>query len=189
MENKYSTATTASIKKFASIMNQEVGINSFENTNKREVVVFRQALIVAIKKYTTLAHTRIGEIFGRNHSTISHSLKSWHKYKDAKDEVSLLLRYYYDRVAGRLIEYLNDEREFLEKNTNVNAALSYELEMTRKESNRIHNLYIKACTLQKEAELERDEWKKRHDELASKLGIMNITPEENFELQRLESYR
>lgn len=45
------------------------------NSRKKDVVYKRNIVIYLIKKLSNLSHQEIGEIFNRNHSTITHSIK------------------------------------------------------------------------------------------------------------------
>lgn len=58
-----------------SVVSEYYGVDIFKNTRKRKISFSRMTAMYLLWKYTDMGVIPIGKIFGRSHSSVSHSVK------------------------------------------------------------------------------------------------------------------
>lgn len=77
-----------------SIVSECYGVDLFKDTHQRAIAFPRMVAMYLLWKFTKIKITSIGEMFGRNHSVVSHSVKKvndlcWGDQKIRKQVIEL----------------------------------------------------------------------------------------------------
>jgi hypothetical protein len=180
-------------------MGRNYGVDMLSVCRKRRVILARQVLTAIIHKELWLTLIMTGKVFGQNHATIIHSIKSWNNSKELKDPSSRTMQQHYEDFLPHIKQF---RRQMIDKSKDIGQIILEDTEIIEQKINRMERkmdeqMILLAKMAEEKGVVEanlfrekkrKEEYKEKYEALQRDYELVAPSKEEKAEIQRLTSY-